>query len=264
MRISYSAIWEDTVRLLRAHASLAAALAGVFFFLPALLIGHFLPMPQASDANEMLRQFIEHVGGNIHWMLLSTLATAAGTLAILFLIFRSGGISVGAAITAAFGLLLPYVLAFVPSMLAIGLGLGLFIIPGLYLAGRLTPLAPVMVAENERNPLAALGRTWRLTKGHGWAIFGLALLVFVAGLVLSAVVGGLIGLVLLVAFPEGLARFLSLIVTTATSTAVQVVMLFLYAAIYRALAGRPAAAESAVPAPPATVRSDGHGEGRTD
>jgi hypothetical protein len=257
MRISYSGIWEDTVRLIRAHASLAAALAGVFLFLPALLVGHFLPMPQVTEADQMFRAFTEHFRANFHWMLLSTILSTAGTLAILILIFRGGGTSVGAAIAAAFGLLLPYFLAVVATGIPIAIGLMLFLVPGLYLIARLLPLGPVMVAEGERNPLNAIRRTWALTKGHGWAISGLFLLIFVAGFVLMAVIGGIVGLVLHLALSQGLATFVGLIVSTATSTALQVVMIFLYAAIYRALAGR-TAAESAAPAAtgPATVRSD--------
>jgi hypothetical protein len=257
MRISYSGIWEDTVRLIRAHASLAAALAGVFLFLPALLIGHFLPMPQVSDPNELFRVITEHFRANIHWMLLSTILSTAGTLAILMLVFRGGATSVGAAIAAAFGLLLPYFIAVVVTGIPIAIGLLLFLVPGLYLIARLLPLGPLMVAEGERNPVDAIRRTWALTRGHGWAITGLFVLIFVAGFVLMTVVGGIVGLVLHLALPEDLANFLGLIVSTATSTALQVVMIFLYAAIYRALSGAKSA-ESVAPAAtgPATVRSD--------
>jgi hypothetical protein len=258
MRISYSGIWEDTVRLIRAHASLAAALAGVFLFLPALLIGHFVPMPEVTDANEIVRVVTEHFRANFHWMIVSAILSAAGTLAILFLVFRGGGTSVGAAIAAAFGLLLPYFLAVVLTGIPIAIGVLLFLVPGLYLMARFLPIGPVMVAEHERNPIAAIRRTWALTKGHGWAILGLFLLVFVAGLVLMSVVGGLIGLVLHLALPEGLAKFMALIVSTASSTALQVVTIFLYAAIYRALTTRREAAESVPPRDtgPATIRAD--------
>jgi hypothetical protein len=258
MGISYSRIWEDTVRLIRAHTSLAAALAGVFLFLPALLIGHFVPMPEVTDPNLIFRAVTDHLRENFHWVLLSAILSAAGTLAILMLVFRGGATSVGAAIAAAFGLLLPYFIAVVLTGIPIAIGFLLLLLPGLYLMARFLPIGPVMVAEGERNPMGAIRRTWALTKGHGWAILGLFLLIFVAGLVLMSVIGGIIGLVLHLALPEGLANFMALIVSTATSTALQVVTIFLYAAIYRALAGR-MVGESAAPAAsgPATVRSDG-------
>ena len=278
MRISYSGIWEDTVRLVRTHASLAAALAGVFLFLPALLIGHFLPTPQATEPADLIRLFGEHFQANFHWMILSVILSLAGTLSILMLVFRGPGISVGGAIAAAFALLIPYFIAVVVTGIPIAFGLLLFLVPGLYLIARFLPLGAVMVAENLRDPVKAIGRTWALTKGHGWAILGLFVLIFVAGFVLASVIGLVIGLILNLALPEGLAAFMSLIVSTATSTALSVAMIFLYAAIYRALSdGRTEAAivrKADGPMPPATVRrsdpsrdTDGHGggsDGRVD
>ena len=237
MRFSYTGAWEDAVRLMRSHASLAAALAGVFLFLPGLLVAHFLPMPQASDPQDMLRLATEHFTNNAHWMLLSGIVGMAGTLAILFLIFRAPAITVGGAIAAALALLPFYFVANLLTAIPILLGVLLFVLPGLYLLGRLLPLAPVMVAEHLRSPLTAVGRTWTLTKGRGWAVTGLFLLVFVAGFILSSVVAGIITVIIRLALNEGLADFLGLIISTAASTILQLVMIFLYAAVYRALAG---------------------------
>lgn len=245
MQISYSAIWEDTVRLIRAHASLAIALAGVFLFLPGLLVGHFLPTPQATEADESIRQLGEHFRNNFHWLLLNGLLSMAGTLAILFLVLRGGATSVGTAIAAGFTLLIPYFIAAILTGIPIAIGFLLLIVPGLYLLGRFVPLAPTMVAEGIRNPLTAIGRTWRLTAGHGWAITGLFILVAVAGFILASVVAGIIAVILRIALPDDLSSFLGMVVSTAVMTALQVVIIFLYAAIYRRLAGRPAAAATA-------------------
>src|SRR6185437_17138364 len=45
MRFSYNQVWEDTLRLLRENAALLAAIAGVFLFLPALLVAVLVPPP---------------------------------------------------------------------------------------------------------------------------------------------------------------------------------------------------------------------------
>ena len=238
MRFSYSAIWEDTVRLLRAHASLAVALAGVFLFLPSLLVSYLLPMPQTTDANEMIRQFGEYFSNNAGWIMLSGICGMAGTLSILMLVFRSPGIAVGGAIAAAVALLPFYFVANLIAFIPIMLGVLLFIVPGLYLLGRFLPIAPVMVAEGQRNPLSVAGRSWALTRRRGWAVVGLFLLVFVAGFILSSVVAGIIVVILRILVSGDLARLLGLIVSTAGSTILQVVLIFLYAAIYRALAAR--------------------------
>src|SRR4051812_38184352 len=52
MSFSYNAVWEDAVRLLRQHAPLLAAIAGVFLFLPALLFAVFLPQPTPPQGGD--------------------------------------------------------------------------------------------------------------------------------------------------------------------------------------------------------------------
>jgi hypothetical protein len=263
MRFSYTAIWEDTVRLLRAHASLAVALAGVFLFLPSLLISYLRPMPQTSNPADLLPQLSEYFAGNAHWIILGGILGMAGTLAILMLVFRRPGIAVGAAIVAALSLLPFYFVANLLVSIPVVIGVLLFVVPGLYLLGRLLPIAPVMVAEERRGPVGAIGRTWALTRGHGWAVLGLFLLVFIAGFILTSVAGGLLILILNLALPRDLASFVGLIVSTATSTALQVVLIFLYAAIYRALSARAEAVGSAevLAAPSGIARTTGTGSG---
>jgi hypothetical protein len=250
MKFSYSAVWDDTVALLRAHAPLIAALAGVFIFLPALLVGHFLPQPEpvaGAEAGEMWRLLGEYFTVNWHWLLLQSLVNTIGTIAILILVFARQGTSVGGAISAAVLLLPFYFLASLLSGLAIGIGLLLLIVPGLYLFGRLAPLAPVVVAENRRNPIDAIARTFAVTRGKGWAVLGLVILVVIPGVIAMMVANMIFGFVFRLAAGQELGALLSLIVNSATATALTIVLLLLYAAIYRALADRsepvPAAAD---------------------
>jgi hypothetical protein len=237
MRFSYTAVWEDTVRLIRAHGSLAAALAGVFLLLPGLLFGHFLPIPTTSEPADLVPMMMEHYRANAHWMLLSGIVTMAGTLAILLLVFRPS-MAVGGAIAASLAILPFYFIANLLTSIALAIGFVLLFVPGLYLLGRLVPLPALMVAENRKNPIDAIRGTWALTKGHGWAVLGLFLLVFLAGFILTAVVGGIINAILHLALPDHLAAFLSLFVSSLLSTILQIVAIFLYAAIYRALSAR--------------------------
>ena len=51
----------------------------------------------------------------------------------------------------------------------------LLIVPGLFLMVRWSLVVPVVLLERRR-PLAAMRRSWRLVRGHGWPVFG-ALLV---------------------------------------------------------------------------------------
>jgi hypothetical protein len=74
----------------------------------------------------------------------------------------------------------------VSVLLAIGVGIGfvLLIVPGLILVTIWSVVAPVTVLEHP-GVLAAFGRSRELVRGHGWEVFGVILLVFVAVVVVS-------------------------------------------------------------------------------
>ena len=239
MKFSYTAAWEDLIALLRAHATLIAALAGVFIFLPALLVGHFLPQPvPADDIQRYILLLREYISANWPWLLLQGLLNMLGSLAILMLVFARKGTTVAAAIAAAAALLPFYFIASLLSTVMIAIGLALLIVPGLYLIGRLAPLAPVMVAENRRNPIDAIRRSFEVTKGRGWAVLGLVVLVAIAGTIVVTVVNMVFGTVFRLVGGADVGTLLRLIVTSATAAAFTVVMLLLYAAIYRQLSDR--------------------------
>jgi hypothetical protein len=79
--------------------------------------------------------------------------------------------------------------------LATGLGLVLFLVPGLILATVWCTAVPVTVIERPKG-LAALSRSADLTRGSRWAIFGLLMLYVVLALIevtIAATLGRLIG-----------------------------------------------------------------------
>jgi hypothetical protein len=244
MNFSYSAVWDDTVRMLKANSSLLAALAGVFLFLPSLLIAYFLPQEQVQP-DKAVANLIGYMATNIHWLILTRIVNMVGTLAMLILLFARGGVTVGGAIGGSLRYLPGYFLASVVANLMIGAGLLLFLIPGLYLFGRLTPLGPVVVAEDRRGPIDAIKRSFQVTKGKGWAILGLVLIVAIAGFILSFAVTAVVGAVLLLIAGKSLGGFLLLILQSAATAALSTVLVVLFAAIYRSLAANPSAAPRA-------------------
>lgn len=245
MKLSYSAVWADTAALLRSHASLIATVAGVFIFLPTLLVAYFLPPPEPETPEKIVVLWVEYGRSNWHWLLLSYLVRSIGAIAIMLLIF-SRGITVGGAIAASVALLPTYFIASLLSGVAIGSGLLLLIVPGLYLLGRLGPLSALVVAEAHRNPIAALRRCWALTEGHGWAIAGLILIVAIAAAIVVAVATTLLGIIFILAAGQDVGQLLALIVRTAGNAAMMVLLLVIGAAIYRQLSeGRSAAAAAA-------------------
>jgi len=243
MSFSYNAVWEDTLKLLRRHAPLLAAIAGVFLFLPALLIAVLLPppVPQAGgDPQSAVQLWLDYYGAAGPWLTLESLVAMVGTLAMLRLVFARD--TVGGALVQGLILTPFYFLLSLICSVMIGFGLILILVPGLYLIGRLAPFSAVLVAENRRNPLDAIRRTFALTKGHGWAILGLVFVVAVVAVIAMGVADTMFGLIFILAAGQELGKLLTAVVASALSAALGTLLVMLYAAIYRALAGTDAVA----------------------
>lgn len=70
-----------------------------------------------------------------------------------------------------------------------GIGLLLFVIPGIIFACRLS-FVRYLVMDKGLDPVAAIEKSWFMTRGHGWRIFGmylLAIVMTICGLVLLVV-----------------------------------------------------------------------------
>ena len=98
-------------------------------------------------------------------------------------------------------------------------------------------LTPAVIAiERQANPIAALSRSWRLTKGNSVRIFFFLVLLFFALGLVGAVVSGVVGLVLALGGAET-ALIGQAIVSSLVYAVFYVILLSLLAAIYRQLAG---------------------------
>lgn len=77
------------------------------------------------------------------------------------------------------------ILAHLITFTIIGIGFIFLIIPGIILACRLV-FVPFLVMDKSMEPIAAIEKSWDMTRGHGWKIFGmglLAILIFIGGLI---------------------------------------------------------------------------------
>lgn len=77
------------------------------------------------------------------------------------------------------------VLAHLLTAALIGIGIIMLIIPGIIVACRLA-FVSYLVMDKGLEPIAAVEKSWAMTKGHGWTIFGMALLailIAIAGLI---------------------------------------------------------------------------------
>jgi uncharacterized membrane protein len=82
------------------------------------------------------------------------------------------------------------ILANLLTFAIVGLGFIFLIVPGIILACRLA-FVPYLVMDKKLEPVAAVEKSWSMTRGHGWTIFGMGLLaipIVIAGL-LCLIVG---------------------------------------------------------------------------
>jgi hypothetical protein len=238
---SFSRVWDDTLKMLGANAGLLTAIAGVFLFLPAVLVAHFVPPPEGGTTPaEMFDLLIAWWQANVHWMLLSALVNMIGLIAIYLLLLASPRMTVGGAVAAALPILPFYLVLTLVLNLTLAVAFLLLIVPFIYLLGRLSLASPVLVAEKRRAPFSALERSWALSRGLGWQIALLILLVYIAALVINVAVSSALGIVIVLLLGnQGVGGLLVAIVGAVLSAATTLVATVLLAAIYRSLTSRP-------------------------
>ena len=144
--------------------------------------------------------------GLVAWLLGAIGSAAGGPLPLLYQWLVGMPISVGAAyawLRAVRGerpevgdLFVPFQRAWLSCVGAgilltviIGVGFLLLIVPGVFLAVRLS-FVPFLIADEGRGPMDALTESFRRTAGYGWMLFGaglLGILIIIAGFVLLVV-----------------------------------------------------------------------------
>jgi uncharacterized membrane protein len=67
----------------------------------------------------------------------------------------------------------------------VALGFIMLVIPGIIVACRLC-FVPYIIMDQKLDPIKAVEKSWQMTRGHGWKIFGIAMTaipIFIAGLI---------------------------------------------------------------------------------
>jgi general stress protein CsbA len=268
MSFSYSAVWDETARTLRAHSTLLIAVAGVFLFLPQLIASYVAPPPQEQGVAAITAHYSE----NFWIIFIAQLIAFVGNLVLLTLVLDERHPTVAGSIRAALAMLPAYLLVTILSaaMLFAGVVLAtlplyllapilprimlimaffLLVLPLFHLMGRLAAAGPVLVAEGRRNPFDIIRRSFEISRRNGWAIVGLILLVGIAFLILMLAVTLVFGSIQLIVDRStggSVGAFLLLILNSAVGAIFNIVLMVLFASIYRRLTngGQPAAAPS--------------------
>lgn len=198
-KFDMGAAWDDTLLLLKSHTALVIAIAGVFFFLPALAFAWFGPAPveppAGADFAQLMASFRESARQMIPGQIVIALSTMVGTAAILRLWLARTGVSVGEALTFGFMLFPTMLVAQILTGIAIGIGIILLIVPGLYLVGRLALVAPAIADRAIYNPIDAIRTSWELTRNNGWSVFFFLLLVAIVIFIVALIIGGVLAVI---------------------------------------------------------------------
>lgn len=160
------------------------------YFLPLLLVvlviaianspvDRIKEITKEQTANKAILQLI----GAAYWLLLLSVFEYSADLLFIHAVrnqkldFKN--------LLAGFRNYLDVVLAHLLTSALIGIALVALIIPGIIVACRLA-FVSYLVMDKGLDPIAAVETSWKMTKGHSWAIFGLAMtsiFIFFLGLV---------------------------------------------------------------------------------
>ncbi|MDE8652396.1 glycerophosphoryl diester phosphodiesterase membrane domain-containing protein [Novosphingobium album (ex Liu et al. 2023)] len=260
MTFDSSLAWKQASAAISANREVLLALAGVFFMLPALVLEMFFPQPEPTAAmnEQQIAQLVSDYYVSILPVLIPmVLFQALGTISLLTMLTDRSRPTVGEAIRRGVRGILPYLLAQMLLGLAVGIGggavLGVFALSGvpaligvgvalvlavvIYAAVRTTLVAPAIAVESMTNPVAALKRSWQLTRGNTLRILGFYALVLVVFLVIAMVVGIIVGIPLSLFAGTMASTIVGAIVSSSINALLALYFVAIIAAVHRQLAG---------------------------
>lgn len=174
MRVTAAGVVADAAALARRDRALLFAIAGPFWFLPAYALGLLLPepppLPPAAEVQARAEVLARWLAAEAPWYLLAFGIGLWGTATVYQLYLDDGRPDVATALRRGAALWPRLLLASALVALMAGAGLLLWILPGLYVLGRLLPVGPVLAAERRLSAIGAIGRGFQLTRGSGGAL----------------------------------------------------------------------------------------------
>ncbi|TKD51270.1 hypothetical protein [Sphingomonas baiyangensis] len=193
MTLAPATLLAEAGALWRAERPLLAPLAGLFLMLPALAMLLLLPQPDpvAADGSAMTTEaLVAYALANAPAILAANLMQLYGATVILALFLGSPRPTLAQALRGALALLPLVVIASIAVWAMVFVG-AIVIVPALYLIGRCFLVTPAIVAEGPIGPVAAISRSFALTRRRGWLFFAIAAMIFVVGQAVVVLAGGM-------------------------------------------------------------------------
>ena len=268
-KLDMGAAWSNATAMIGQNKDTVSAIVGLFYFLPYLAVGLLAPEainPQPADvgaggspnaaAQAAIDQLSAAYADSWPMLLAVVIAQFIGSLSLLALLGNPDSPTVGEALkrglAAAPAYFLVQVLSVLLVSLAIGIPLGVIMAaaPGivgaigvfaamagaLYLFVKFSLLGPVVAIEQVRNPIAALRRSWQLTKGNSLRIAIFIFLLFLTIGIVSVLVTLVLGLVFAL-FSQGIADIGNAVVASLVNAVLGVIFVVVLAAVHQQLAG---------------------------
>ncbi|PNU05896.1 hypothetical protein [Novosphingobium guangzhouense] len=259
MKFDSSRAWTQASQAVSANREVVLALAGVFFLLPQLVFSIFFPPPETgagmSEAQMMtaLKGYYVSIAPVLIPM---ALFQALGSLSLLCLLDSDRRPTVGGAIRAGLKGVVPYILAQMLTGMALAviamavagvlgmvggvvggvIGLALVLVLAIFVGVRLSIAAPVIAVEHVFNPVAALVRSWKLTRGNTARLLGFYALLVIAMVVLL-IFGNVLTMPIALLAPGEVARFVAAAVEAVLATVMALYFVAVIAQVHRQLAG---------------------------
>lgn len=206
--LSISKAWNETIAFVGKEAALLFPIALAFMALPAIVAAHLQPEVPIADAktiqemSALMQPFMPQL---LLSFAITSLIGAVGGLGITALSLR-GGMSVGEAIvlgttrlpsligaTLMIGLLWMVWSVFALSG-PVGALIGFALFPVMVFVSIRLSLLPPIVIEEGLGPWPLLRRSWSLTQGQFWRLFGFVIIFFVVAFVVSIAVAAVFGI----------------------------------------------------------------------
>ncbi|MGN6057479.1 MAG: glycerophosphoryl diester phosphodiesterase membrane domain-containing protein [Sphingomicrobium sp.] len=262
-KLSISQAWDETRAILARDGKLIGAVALALFVLPGIILNLAMPAVRAGE--------VPQPGLWLIVVVLVLLVSLVGQLSVIRLAIGPH-IMVREAIVHGARRLIPYLGAVVvwlapifiadsilygfmkadPAHPSPAAALGVLVVStaGLIIAVRLMLLAAVASAE-DGNSFEILRRSWELTRGNWWRLFGFLVVFGVGALALLWAVQSVIGLVVRLALagdlsPLSVGGLVVIIIGQLISGALSVILFVMLARLYTQRAGR-AGAQASVP-----------------
>jgi membrane-anchored glycerophosphoryl diester phosphodiesterase (GDPDase) len=255
--LSISRAWDETKARIAADGRLMAVVAAALIALPTLVTGVFNP-GRSGDGSlwTLLVMFVAALLAIVGQ--LAIIRLAIGPAVSVAEAIRHGARRMPIYFVAGFLIVIAMVVAGLPflavlfvtgvplqdpaafqSSIAIVLGL-LYLALIIFVAVRMLMASPV-ASEEAAGPIEILRRSWQLTEGHWWRLFGFILMFLIGAIILLAAVGAAVGVIAVMLFgpiePMSGSALLVASVDAVVNAAITTLLAVMLARIYLQLSG---------------------------